>query len=149
MFSVDGIRRFSKRILKKININPPLREDGTIRYWHIPFTGYSKDRYFIWTLRAELKSALDIFFNGIGEEEIDFNDEYKQSDNLEEGSLKKIFVNKYERNKIARDKCLEYYGFLCTICNFNFEKVYGVIGKNKIHVHHIKPLSRIICIFNN
>ncbi len=31
----------------------------------------------------------------------------------------------------------------CTICKFDFEKVYGSIGKNKINVHRTKPLSEI------
>ena len=31
----------------------------------------------------------------------------------------------------------------CTICNFDFEKVYGILDKNKIHAHHSKTLSEI------
>ena len=29
------------------------------------------------------------------------------------------------------------------VCGFNFEDVYGDIGKEFIHVHHVKPLSEI------
>lgn len=60
-----------------------------------------------------------------------------------EGAVHQIWVNRYERDVEARRKCLEYYGFDCYVCDFNFERVYGEIGRNLIHVHHLKPLSEI------
>jgi len=60
-----------------------------------------------------------------------------------EGAKKQITINAYERNTQAREECILEYGNKCVICNFDFEKVYGEIGKNFIHVHHIKPLSEI------
>lgn len=62
---------------------------------------------------------------------------------LIEGAKKQVVVNAYERNKEARSKCIEFYGYNCAICKFNFEKAYGDLGKNFIHVHHVKPLSEI------
>ena len=60
-----------------------------------------------------------------------------------EGNQIKVLSTKYERNPKARELCLEYRGYSCVICNFNFEHVYGEIGKKFIHVHHIKPLYTI------
>lgn len=60
-----------------------------------------------------------------------------------EGTGKEITVNAYERNGKARKACLEHYGYICMVCDFNFEKFYGEIGKNYIHVHHIVPISEI------
>lgn len=60
-----------------------------------------------------------------------------------EGNSTIVKVNKYERNRSAREACLEHYGYDCQVCKMNFEKVYGDIGKNFIHVHHIVPLSTI------
>ena len=60
-----------------------------------------------------------------------------------EGTMKTITVNAYERNPKARQECIVKYGCNCFICGFNFEKKYGVIGREFIHVHHIKPLSEI------
>ena len=60
-----------------------------------------------------------------------------------EGSIKKITVNAYERNDKARKACLKHYGYTCQCCNFNFEKIYGVLGKDYIHVHHKKALYEI------
>ena len=62
---------------------------------------------------------------------------------LSEGAKKQVIVNSYERNPKARQECIKYYGTKCFICNFDFEKKYGEIGKDFIHVHHIKPLSEI------
>jgi len=66
-----------------------------------------------------------------------------EDNNLFEGTKKQILVNAYERSSQARQECINEYGYKCTICKFDFEKTYGVIGKNFIHVHHIKPLSEI------
>ena len=60
-----------------------------------------------------------------------------------EGSASQITVTKYERNPFARKKCLEHYGFTCAICDFNFEKVYGEIGKGFIHVHHLTQVASV------
>jgi len=66
-----------------------------------------------------------------------------EDDNLFEGTKEKIIVNAYERSSKARKECINKYGYKCTICKFDFEKIYGEIGKDFIHVHHIKPLSEI------
>lgn len=60
-----------------------------------------------------------------------------------EGSVKQVTINFYERDQRGRQKCINYYGYQCYVCGFDFKKVYGDIGKNFIHVHHIKPLSEI------
>ena len=62
---------------------------------------------------------------------------------LFEGVKKKIYVNAYERNSKARKKCIEHYGSVCSVCSFDFEKIYGSLGEGYIHVHHLKPLSEI------
>jgi len=72
-------------------------------------------------------------------EEIDLNNH----EDLYEGARKQIYVNSYERNHIARERCIEHYGTTCVICGFDFEKMYGEVGRNVIHVHHLKPLCEI------
>ncbi|ANZ34405.1 HNH endonuclease [Staphylococcus carnosus] len=66
-----------------------------------------------------------------------------KDEELYEGIKKQVIVNKYERNPKARQICVNYYGYNCKVCDLNFEKEYGKIGKNFIHVHHIVPLSKI------
>ena len=60
-----------------------------------------------------------------------------------EGKSYDVILNKYERNTEARRKCIEHHKCICSVCEFDFEKIYGAIGKNFIHVHHLTPLSEI------
>ncbi|WP_201595600.1 HNH endonuclease [Psychrobacter vallis] len=60
-----------------------------------------------------------------------------------EGAKKYVTVNVYERNPQARAECLKKHGYRCKVCNFSFFEAYGEIGKEFIHVHHIKPLAGI------
>lgn len=62
---------------------------------------------------------------------------------LIEGASKSVIVNAYERNPAAREKCLAHHGYACAVCNFDFESVYGQLGRNYIHVHHLVPLSEV------
>ncbi len=60
-----------------------------------------------------------------------------------EGTPNQVSVTKYERNPFARKKCIEHYGYTCIICDFNFEKKYGQIGKDFIHVHHLNQIATV------
>lgn len=72
-------------------------------------------------------------------------DEIEDSEGYFEGALKKVFVNRYERNRDAREKCIAAHGnnYKCAVCGLDFEKMYGEIGRGYIHVHHIVPISSI------
>ncbi|AYZ13724.1 HNH endonuclease [Chryseobacterium arthrosphaerae] len=72
-----------------------------------------------------------------------FDEEIEKDKILIEGLTKQITVNIYERNPIARSKCIEHFGAVCKVCDFDFEQKYGVLGKGFIHVHHILDLSLI------
>lgn len=48
-----------------------------------------------------------------------------------------------KRNPIAREICLNHYGYDCSVCGFNFLKTYGEIGKNFIQVHHLNEISQL------
>lgn len=69
--------------------------------------------------------------------------EVNESDHYVEGAVKQVYVNVFERNPIARKKCIEYHGCQCSVCGFNFEIYYGEIGVDFIHVHHLKALHEI------
>lgn len=60
-----------------------------------------------------------------------------------EGKRKEYYVTKYERNPVNRKKAIEIHGTKCMICGFDFEAVYGEVGRNFIEVHHIKPLAEV------
>ena len=67
----------------------------------------------------------------------------KDESKLIEGATRQITSNKYERNPRARKICIEKYGVKCSVCGFDFEKVYGEIGKDFIHVHHLKQIASV------
>jgi 5-methylcytosine-specific restriction protein A len=60
-----------------------------------------------------------------------------------EGTPNQVTLTKYERNPFARKKCIEHYGLSCVVCGFNFEKTYGQIGKDFIHVHHLLQVANV------
>jgi len=60
-----------------------------------------------------------------------------------EGEVHEVVQNRYERNREARDKCIEAKGCKCAVCGMDFEEWYGEIGRGFIHVHHLIPISSI------
>lgn len=71
------------------------------------------------------------------------SEEVTEPQKYREGTVKQVFVNVYERNPLARKKCIEHHGIKCCVCHFDFYAKYGEIGKDFIHVHHLKPLHKI------
>jgi len=62
---------------------------------------------------------------------------------LSEGTAKQVLVNLYERSTHARNQCIAHYGLNCSVCECNFEKLYGEIGMGFIHVHHVVDIACI------
>lgn len=58
-----------------------------------------------------------------------------------EGEAVRRSITSYERNQFAKEACIKHFGHSCQICGFNFEDMYGKIGKDFIHVHHISFIS--------
>lgn len=139
------VARFSKRVVGKTGVQPPMNDDGAPRWWNVPFWGCDKDNGMCsWIMRPELVEAYERVF-GQSDSELVYPGEMTVQDSavLSEGAVSKIVVNRYERDKQARTECIEHYGCRCAVCGFDFEKVYGPIGRDKIHVHHLVPLSTI------
>jgi 5-methylcytosine-specific restriction protein A len=64
-------------------------------------------------------------------------------ESLHEGAVCSIKVNSYERNAVARRRCIDHYGAKCCICRRPLKDFYGDVADGLVHVHHLKPLSRI------
>jgi 5-methylcytosine-specific restriction protein A len=60
-----------------------------------------------------------------------------------EGARKQIVVNAVERSAKARTACIRHHGLDCVVCGFNFERVYGALGEDFIHVHHLVPVTSL------
>ena len=77
------------------------------------------------------------------ESQVEFRgpDELYLPSNLQEGKVRSVPVDIYERNPVARKLCIEYWGAECNVCKFTFSKFYGPVGEGLIHVHHLTPIS--------
>lgn len=62
---------------------------------------------------------------------------------LSEGTTMRVFVNRYERNPLARKKCLDHWGTTCAACLINLGDKYGAIAEGFIEVHHLTAVSSI------
>ncbi len=60
---------------------------------------------------------------------------------LLEGTTFRITVNARVRSQKARELCIELYGSKCSVCGFDFGRVYGPAVEGFTHVHHLRPLS--------
>jgi 5-methylcytosine-specific restriction protein A len=133
---------YAKRISKVYSVVFTKTVKGKWRCWDLFFNGWEEKRYFIWELKPALVEALrksQLTGEQLYAEEI-------QGDSIEElpeGTRKIVTVNIYERNSKARFLCIEYWKPRCVVCGFDFELVYGELGKGYIHVHHLIPVSQI------
>ncbi len=60
-----------------------------------------------------------------------------------EGAVRQVLVNAYERNRAARQACIDHYGLACAVCDLQLKDRYGPLGAGFIHVHHIVPMSEL------
>jgi 5-methylcytosine-specific restriction enzyme A len=103
--------------------NHPVLFDGEIHF-------HFEDKYLQIYL---IESELDIEQNSLNES-IDI------AYQITEGKTVYKYSRYYERNPNARKLAIQIHGCKCNICGFDFEKVYGKLGKGFIEVHHLKPL---------
>lgn len=110
----------------------------------------SDDPKFVFIGSGSVKSFIDTTpvnivwqFNDPYENHPEILSEEVDPEKTVEGAVKQVFVNVFERSPIARKKCIEHHGCYCSVCGFNFFDYYGDVGKDFIHVHHLKPLHEI------
>ena len=100
------------------------------------------------TIRPDIVDELEaVWFDFLITQKIRHNPFIPQQDQTQktytEGTPNQVTFTKYERNPFARKVCLQHYGSSCAVCDFNFEKVYGDIGKDFIHVHHLTQVAKV------
>ena len=136
------VGRYAKRISTEYKVLFSTRIDGSSQYWDFFFKGWDEGKYFVWQLRPELAEALSESKLS-GEESLAEEFPLESVTVLFEGAKKSTVINSYERNPIARQKCINHWQSICSVCNFDFETVYGPLGKGFIHVHHLTPISQV------
>ncbi|MCH6235789.1 HNH endonuclease [Cognataquiflexum rubidum] len=135
------IKKYAQKIAIKYNIAFTELNENQYKFWFLFFNVWEEGTKNIWQLKSELKIALEqTNLTGIsygGELPPDIETEFF------EGLKKIVLVNSYERNLMARKTCIKHWKAICSVCEFDFEKQYGEIGKGFIHVHHLIPISQI------
>lgn len=74
------------------------------------------------------------------------NEEYDDYPASSEGRIQLRLHKVRERDPKLRKKAIEIFirsnnKLYCEVCKFSFEEKYGVLGKDFIEVHHLKPVS--------
>jgi len=137
------IGKLGKRIALYFNLSKGDIKTEFTGWWQLIANGKNTKNGFAWSLKDNLFDAL-VELNLLQEYETNlFPETISPLDELSEGKKKTVTVNAYERNSVARSMCINYYGAKCSVCEMDFGKVYGEIGKGFIHVHHIVELSNI------
>ena len=135
------IGSIGKKISEKYMIHPSWWSQEDPNWWSVIADG-EEDEYFFWTLKPQivkaLKNANFPIKDGL---EYEPDEIATIEDGNEEGRRINVFVSIYERDAANRKACIAFHGYKCSICNFDFEKAYGKIGKGYIQVHHIIPLN--------
>jgi 5-methylcytosine-specific restriction protein A len=60
-----------------------------------------------------------------------------------EGATSQVLVNKYERDPRNRAAAISIHGYCCLACGFDFEELYGDLGRDFVIVHHVVPVSQL------
>lgn len=103
---------------------------------------FSKDIKKLKQLATQIKTLL------FSKEHITTLIDIDEDEEFEEGKILTKLHKKRERNqkliKTKKSQVLNKTGKLvCEICNFDFEKKYGKLGKGYIECHHNKPVSTL------
>jgi 5-methylcytosine-specific restriction protein A len=105
---------------------------------------FAKDKVRLVAVSKSIVNGLKFLGDKIDQDLIKHDDEEEFS----EGKILTVIHKRRERNKSVVEKkkklVLENNGKLdCEVCGFNFEKVYGNIGRDFAECHHTKPLSQL------
>lgn len=95
-------------------------------------------------LPPDIAAALKEEWERVAPDSLGHPEEFRQPPRTyREGSLRRVYVNVYERNPAARAQCIAHHGLRCSVCEMSFLEKYGPVAGGLIHVHHLVPLSGI------
>lgn len=126
------------RLLGSMLGNNPAADNVSLLASLVP-PGTRGNKEWLWVMRPQVAQALQL----LGFVPLKSKAGLQPIIRLTEGAANRMTVNVYERNPLARQQCIQHFGCRCSVCGFDFEKVFGEIGRGFIHVHHLKPLSQI------
>ena len=129
-------------ICDELGIVPQLRPNDKYKWWSVWSRGWNTPGGFVWQMLPKVAEALERL-GWVEGGEIYLPEEIETALTFTEGSVCQRTVNAYERNPVARNRCIKHHGTNCCICGFSFGAVYGEEATGYIHVHHLRPLAEI------
>jgi 5-methylcytosine-specific restriction enzyme A len=133
---------FAGRLLPHIFVQWGLMEAG-FEYFGIPTISSYEDFF---ELPNGLKTIKVRFKFGTSTAELASPPPEGLPSHLLEGGKIAVQVNRYERDPKLRQECIRVFGAVCQICEFDFKAVYGELGRDFCHVHHLRPLAEVNAI---
>lgn len=128
--------KFARKLCGEMNVAPATNLAVLVEFFKSPSFEYEL------RLRPSVIGALhELGIAGRGS--WSFQEELSTEEQLVEGASFTVQVSAFERNPVARRKCIAHYGLSCTVCRFNFENAYGSSAEGYAHVHHLMPLASI------
>jgi predicted HNH restriction endonuclease len=128
--------KFAGKLCNELNVSPTTNLSVLVEFFKMPGSEYEL------RLRPSVIEALKELGVG-GHGTWSFQEELGIEEPLVEGASFTVQVSAFERNPVARQKCIAHYGTGCSVCGFNFGFTYGSSSEGYIHVHHLKPLAFI------
>ena len=160
--SNSATRYYLQRFMGEMNINEfaaVLRSvAGHIRYYNAQGAGKQKE---LAGILAEFQTRAEVFYGSAftalqpssndsepagntaaAQPEQSLTDTHEApAPAYHEGAVKTIELTVHERDPAARRACIAHFGSICQICDFDFERTYGELGRGFIHVHHRADLA--------
>jgi hypothetical protein len=128
--------RFAGRLCRALSVRPETNLSVLVEFFKTPGFEYEL------CLRPAVIEALDSL--GVRSERFAVvQEEFGLLEPLTEGTSYSVQVNAFERNPVARERCITHYGTACAACGFDFAEVYGSAAKAYIQVHHVIPIASI------
>jgi len=127
--------KFAGKLCNELNVSPSTNLSVLVEFLKVPGVEWE------FRLRPSVVEALKEL--GIGGSSWSFQEELGSDVPLVEGASFTVKVSAFERNPVARQKCIDHYGANCFVCGFSFGTAYGSAADGYIHVHHLTPLASI------
>lgn len=122
---------------------PKLYESGNIYAKFYAADKIPSDNVLIADLLEMLKIYETVTYNDTQESEV-AKDEKEESSFKGYENLQKFRIHRrIERNNTLAKKVKENQGYVCKVCDINFEIKYGSLGKNFIEAHHLHPIAAL------
>ena len=142
---IPEYQEFFSSSIPEIEINGRLNyRNGHVYHIEYDATNLPPEEHLIKDLHRMIDAYETLFFRG-GRDSDNFSisQEKNEEITIEETYKKKAHYSIERPNSSKIKKIKKELGYTCQSCNFDFEKIYGELGKEYIEAHHLTPLSQL------